>query len=466
MKLIVNPHKIELIQEEAVNEKEIDISKCEFEFANEITNEYVKEAYFTLEDKTYKQVIVNNKCEFPQEVLVKPATIELGVVAYLVENNTEIKRYNPTPVYFKTDLGSLKTAQNSQPITPSEMEQYEQALQDGLSEINTAILEASNLNITAEKVQTTTYVTITDKEGNQNVVEIEDGEQGATGETGPRGPEGPEGPAGKDGVDGKDGRDGVDGTNGRDGVDGKDGISPTASVNKVGSTATITITDKNGTTTASISDGTNGTNGRDGTDGVGVPSGGTQGQVLAKTDGTDYNTEWITMSSSDKVIYNFDMTTQYEGSLNNADKTTISQIITDGATKSNGAFMINLFFAGGNKILLTNTPIINSASTGSQTYKFTGMQGISNGNPDYWTHRIEVTGTWTNNVFTATYGQWQRPQTVPASTSASNSWLSSNSFSQLPTCSAVPSSDTQLVNKKYVDDAITSAITTTLGGSY
>lgn len=31
MKVIVKPHKIELIKEESVNEKEINISKCKFE---------------------------------------------------------------------------------------------------------------------------------------------------------------------------------------------------------------------------------------------------------------------------------------------------------------------------------------------------------------------------------------------------------------------------------------------------
>ena len=62
--------------------------------------------------------------------------------------------------------------------------------------------------------------------------------------------------------------DGTNGTNGRDGTDGTDGFSPIATVTKVDTTATISITDKNGTTTASVSDGTNGTNGRDGTDGT------------------------------------------------------------------------------------------------------------------------------------------------------------------------------------------------------
>jgi len=36
-----------------------------------------------------------------------------------------------------------------------------------------------------------------------------------------------------------------------------------------------------------------GVDGVDGTDGVGVPAGGTAGQVLAKVDGTDYNTTWV-----------------------------------------------------------------------------------------------------------------------------------------------------------------------------
>lgn len=51
-----------------------------------------------------------------------------------------------------------------------------------------------------------------------------------------------------------------------------------------------------------VSDGTDGTDGADGAtgaagaDGVGVPAGGTTGQVLAKASGTDYDTEWVNQS--------------------------------------------------------------------------------------------------------------------------------------------------------------------------
>jgi len=43
-------------------------------------------------------------------------------------------------------------------------------------------------------------------------------------------------------------------------------------------------------------DGANGTNGTNGTNGVGVPAGGTTGQVLRKINGTDFNTEWANPS--------------------------------------------------------------------------------------------------------------------------------------------------------------------------
>jgi hypothetical protein len=44
-------------------------------------------------------------------------------------------------------------------------------------------------------------------------------------------------------------------------------------------------------------DGTDGTDGTNGTNGIGVPIGGTTGQVLAKKTNTDYDTEWITVSA-------------------------------------------------------------------------------------------------------------------------------------------------------------------------
>ena len=177
MKLIVNPHKIE-IEKSPVNEKEINITNVEFEFAEEITEDYVKEAYFTLNGTTYKEIIINNQCDIPYEVLNKQGQVEIGVVAYLVENEEEIKRYNPSPVYISTLIGSLKEDfENSEPITPTDKEQIEQQL---LS-IST---QMDNLDIDAEKEEHTTTITITKKDGTTKEVEVLDGEKGDKGDKG------------------------------------------------------------------------------------------------------------------------------------------------------------------------------------------------------------------------------------------------------------------------------------------
>jgi len=59
----------------------------------------------------------------------------------------------------------------------------------------------------------------------------------------------------------------AEGEDGAQGPAGQDGFSPTATVTKSGKVATITITDKNGTTSKSVSDGEDGADGQDGADG-------------------------------------------------------------------------------------------------------------------------------------------------------------------------------------------------------
>lgn len=104
----------------------------------------------------------------------------------------------------------------------------------------------------------------------------ETGPQGPQGNTGPEGPAGPTGPVGPEGQkgatgpagpDGAPGKDGSPGKDGADGAPGQDGFSPSASVAETGTGATITITDKTGTTTAEIKNGKDGAPGKAGTNG-------------------------------------------------------------------------------------------------------------------------------------------------------------------------------------------------------
>lgn len=163
MKVIVKPHKIELEKEEAVNEKEVNISKCHFEFDDsmELENEYVKEALFTLNGNTYKQIIVDDECSYPSEVLVENGDVELGVVVYRVENEQYVKLYNPSPAYFNTWIGSLKEAENSVPVTPTDKEQIEQML--------------ANINLSISKEGKVTTISFTNTDGETQTETLEDG---------------------------------------------------------------------------------------------------------------------------------------------------------------------------------------------------------------------------------------------------------------------------------------------------
>lgn len=87
------------------------------------------------------------------------------------------------------------------------------------------------------------------------------GPQGEVGPRGPKGETGAEGPAGPQGEPGKDGEPGPQGVQGIQGPQGEQGPP-----------------------------------GADGKNGIGIPIGGTTGQVLSKIDNTDYNVEWVTPS--------------------------------------------------------------------------------------------------------------------------------------------------------------------------
>ena len=91
---------------------------------------------------------------------------------------------------------------------------------------------------------------------------------------GPPGPQGERGPAGERGETGPKGDTGATGATGPQGERGETGPK--------------------GDTGATGQTGPQGPQGVPGQDGVGVPAGGTAGQVLAKASGTDYDTEWTT----------------------------------------------------------------------------------------------------------------------------------------------------------------------------
>lgn len=113
--------------------------------------------------------------------------------------------------------------------------------------------------ITASKTGNTTTISV----DGTDVAEIVDGEKGDPGDT-------PEITAERSGTDTTIYADGTSIAvihDGQDGDPGQDGVSPSATVTQTANGATITITDKTGTTTATISNGQPGSPGEPGEDG-------------------------------------------------------------------------------------------------------------------------------------------------------------------------------------------------------
>lgn len=141
----------------------------------------------------------------------------------------------------QTEEGAVITVTDAQGVTTATIYNGKDGAdgqdgQDGQSGV-----DGFSPTATVSKSGNVATISITDKSGTTSA-QIVDGAKGDKGDKGDPGI-------------GVKGDKGDKGDPGADGQDGDDGFSPVASVSKSGNTTTITITDKNGTTTATVNDG-------------------------------------------------------------------------------------------------------------------------------------------------------------------------------------------------------------------
>lgn len=171
MNIQVTPHTIAITINNNINAGEYNITPCEFTFTEEYEN-LTKEAIFiSCDGSVIKVSILNNQCTIPFEVLQREGNVLLGVYAYETDNDELVLRYSPTPQYFNVKKGSFQVGNDPDLPSPTEWERV-------LEQINQAIEETNNLNITANKEGKVTTITITKKDGTTKEVDIEDGLDG------------------------------------------------------------------------------------------------------------------------------------------------------------------------------------------------------------------------------------------------------------------------------------------------
>ncbi len=245
MKITVNKDNVKIEEFDVVHEGEHRVNKCSFSFSEEYTEELVKKAIFTSQNSSVEVAIINNECNIPTEILKARNIVLLGVYAYKVTEDKLDFRYSPGPDAFKVNSGSyIGGANESEEITPSQFEQYMQALNDGLNKVEQSLNKMDSATSSATQ--------LVDKIEQK----LENGEF--------IGPEGSQGIQGVPGTNGKDGVGITTITSGQSTVEEDKTITP-ITVNKTdGSSQVFNVEAKNGLDGQNGQDGKDGVNGQDG----------------------------------------------------------------------------------------------------------------------------------------------------------------------------------------------------------
>ena len=252
MKITVNKDNVKIEEFDIVHEGEHRVNKCSFSFSEEYTEDLVKKAIFTSQNSSIEVTIIDNECDIPTEILKARNIVLLGVYAYKVVDDKLDLRYSPSPDAFKINSGSyIEGASESEEITPSQFEQYMQALNDGLNKVEESLKKMDSVTSSATQL----VDNINQKLENGDFI-------------GPEGPEGPQGVPGKDGVNGQDGIGITTITSGQSTVEEDKTITPVTVQKTDGSSQIFKVEAKNGANGKDGLNGKDGVNGQNGQDGT------------------------------------------------------------------------------------------------------------------------------------------------------------------------------------------------------
>ena len=298
MKFLVKQQKIEALEREVIASDQIAFVSVKFVFDGAWKTLH-KVVQFTQCEETYNLVlgIEGTTCLLPSEL--HPGAVKMSLFGYDAESDTTL-RATTVPVTLHIRPSGF-VADGDTPIPPT-LDLYTQLLKK-LDEKAAGLQNGKDgfsPKVKAEQMKSGVVITIVDADGETSAtlhngangekgtdgksayqIAVEQGyqgsesdwlsslkgdkgekgdtglqgERGEKGETGQQGEQGPMGEKGDPGDRGLQGVPGEKGEKGDAGVAGKDGFSPIANVVKDGSVITITITDKNGTTTVTLTEG-------------------------------------------------------------------------------------------------------------------------------------------------------------------------------------------------------------------
>ena len=314
MKFLVKQQKIEVLEREIIASDQIAFVSVKFVFDGAWKTLH-KVVQFTQCEETYNVVlgIDGTTCLLPAEL--HPGAVKMSLFGYDAESDTTLRATTVPVTLHIRPSGFVADGDTPIPPTPDlythllkKLDEKAAGLQNGK--------DGFSPKVKAEQMESGVVITIVDADGETSAtlhngangekgtdgksayqIAVEQGYQGSEsdwlsslkGDKGEKGNTGAKGNPGQDGADGKSayaiavehgyedseekwllslkgekgdpgdrGLQGVPGEKGEKGdagVAGKDGFSPIANVVKDGSVITITITDKSGTTTVTLTEG-------------------------------------------------------------------------------------------------------------------------------------------------------------------------------------------------------------------
>ena len=247
LKFLVKGQKIELLEREVVAEEQIAFSSICFVFSDNWKG-LDKTVQFTQKGSIYhvhlgRDIIAH--CFVPAEL--QQGLVQISVFGYAIDGAV---RATTVPIDMRIHKSGFSES-GSTPVPPTP-DLYAQLLQK-LDE-KAASLENGKDGASAYELAVQHGFSGTEEQWLASLqgVKGDTGDTGAQGEKGEKGDTGAQGLPGEKGEKGDTGEQGIPGEKGDTGADG---FSPIATVTKSGSLITITITDKNDTTTATLTEG-------------------------------------------------------------------------------------------------------------------------------------------------------------------------------------------------------------------
>lgn len=242
LKFCIDGQKIDLLSRQVVADQQLNFVDMCFLFSAD-WDDLDKTAQFVQEDKTYHVHLGSDTvchCMLPAEI--KTGCVSISIFGYAVDGSV---RGTTVPICLSIKRAGFKgDGETPIPPTPDLYAQLLEKIDKKIASLHDGKDGADGKS--AYQIAVEAGYTGTETEWLASLK----GEKGDTGEAGASGEKGEKGDRGEKGDTGAVGKDGTDGK------DGADGFSPSAKVEKTGSVVTITMTDKDGTTTESFTEGT------------------------------------------------------------------------------------------------------------------------------------------------------------------------------------------------------------------